>query len=171
MTAPLERSRRHVRQQHMCVHALLIAAAFLTLAMSARSARAEDIINVFLDQAKVARLPDRVTTLVVGNPLIADVTLQRGGVIVITGKGYGVTNMIALDASGAVLREEFIEVRGVREDVIVVYRGINRETYSCTPNCDRRLTLGDGADFFNQTLSESKDRSSSAQGAGAQQPR
>jgi Flp pilus assembly secretin CpaC len=166
MTAPLERSRRHVRQQHICVQALLIAAAFLTPAMSAH---AEDIINVFVDQAKVARLPDRVTTLVVGNPLIADVTLQRGGVIVITGKGYGVTNMIALDASGAVLREESIEVRGVREDVIVVYRGINRETYSCTPNCDRRITLGDGADFFRETLAESAERSSSAQGAGAQQ--
>jgi Flp pilus assembly secretin CpaC len=135
--------------------------------MTMGSVRAADFITVYLDQAKVTKLPDRVATLVIGNPLIADVTLQRGGMIIITGKGYGITNLIALDAAGAVLREQSIEVRGPREDVVVVYRGVNRESYSCTPNCERRITLGDNPEYFAAALGEAGDRSSRAQGSAA----
>ena len=39
------------------------------------------------------KLPDKVATIVIGNPLIADAALQAGGLLVITGKGYGTTNM------------------------------------------------------------------------------
>ena len=56
-------------------------------------AGAETIV-VTMDQAKLSRVPSRTATLVVGNPLIADVSVQTGGVMVITGKGYGVTNVI-----------------------------------------------------------------------------
>ena len=35
------------------------------------------------------KLPTRVATIVIGNPLIADAALQAGGILVITGKGYG----------------------------------------------------------------------------------
>src|SRR5581483_12207162 len=52
----------------------------------------DDAISVNVDQAKLFKLPNRVATIVVGNPLIADVTLQNGGIIVVTGKGYGATN-------------------------------------------------------------------------------
>ena len=48
-----------------------------------------DIVTVNVDQAKLLRLPTRVATIVVGNPLIADVALQTGGVIVVTGKDNG----------------------------------------------------------------------------------
>ena len=83
--------------------------------------------------------------------------------MVITGKGYGTTNFIALDRTGAVLMEKTIEVQGPREHVVVVYRGIERETYSCTPNCERRITLGDGNPFFNATLGQTAARNSQAQ--------
>ena len=59
-------------------------------------------IAVNVDQAKLVKLPTRVSTIVVGNPLIADVTLQPGGLIVVTGKGYGATNFIAMDRAGEV---------------------------------------------------------------------
>ena len=75
---------------------LLVAAT-----MTAGGALAADI-NVILDQAKLLKLPERVATIVVGNPLIADVALQSGGILVVTGKGYGVTNLIVLDRAGNV---------------------------------------------------------------------
>jgi hypothetical protein len=167
MTALFERSWRRCRRQHRLLRALFMSATFLATAITVGSARAADFITVYLDQAKVTKLPDRVATLVIGNPLIADVTLQRGGMIIITGKGYGITNLIALDAAGAVLREQSIEVRGPREDVVVVYRGVNRESYSCTPNCERRITLGDNPEYFAAALGEAGDRSSRAQGSAA----
>src|SRR5688572_17905805 len=64
-----------------------------------------DTIKVYLDQARLLKLPDGTATLVVGNPLIADVAVQSGGTLVVTGKGYGNTNLIALDRSGALIME------------------------------------------------------------------
>ena len=69
-------------------------------------------IAVNVDQAKLVKLPGRVATIVVGNPLIADVTLQTGGVIVVTGKGYGSTNFIAMDRAGEILVDRVIQVEG-----------------------------------------------------------
>jgi Flp pilus assembly secretin CpaC len=121
-------------------------------------------ITVVLDQARLMRLPERASTIVIGNPLIADVTLQAGGTMVVTGKGYGITNLIALDRSGAVLMEKSVEVKGPRAGVVVVYRGVERETYSCAPFCERRITLGDGATYFDQTIGQTATRNGLAQG-------
>ena len=73
---------------------------------------AADTIDVILDQAQTLRLPDRVGTIVVGNPLITDVTVQSGGLMVVTGKGYGRTSVVALDDHGGVLLQKVIQVQG-----------------------------------------------------------
>jgi len=164
MTAPFERSWRRRIHLQICASALTIGVLTITPAYAAEA------ITVVLDQAKIARLPDRVATIVIGNPLIADVAIQAGGLMVITGKGYGITNLIALDRAGAVLREQSIQVRGPTDDVVVVYRGPNRETYSCTPDCEHRITLGDTPDYFNTTLGETTARNGGAQGSLAAQP-
>jgi hypothetical protein len=145
-----------------------IAAALL--AIVATPARAADTITVAIDQATISKLPERVATLVIGNPLIADVVVQPGGLLVVTGKGYGATNMIALDRGGAVLAERNIEVVGPRDRVVILYRGANRETYSCMPNCEPRMTLGDGLEFFSQTSQQGQLRGSLARDAAVNAP-
>ena len=146
------------------------AAIAALLILTGTAARAETI-SVRLDQAKIARLPAGVSTIVVGNPLIADVSLQQGGLMVITGKGYGVTNLIALDRGGNMLSEQSIQVQGPTDNVVVVYRGMDRESYSCTPRCERRITLGDSGEFFDATINQSASRNGRAQGAsGATTP-
>jgi hypothetical protein len=122
-------------------------------------------INVNVDQAKLVKLPSRVATIVVGNPLIADVTLQNGGILVVTGKGYGATNFIAMDRTGEVLVDRQIQVEGPTEDLVTVYRGVDRETYSCTPVCQRRMTLGDGDNYFKSVSEQSTQMSSQAGGS------
>ena len=121
-------------------------------------------IVVHVDQAKVLKLPERTATLVVGNPLIADAAVQPGGIIVITAKSYGVTNLVALDRNGATLMEHPIQVLGPADNVVVLYRGIERESYSCTPNCQRRIMLGDTTTYFNSTLGQTGNLNSMAQG-------
>src|SRR5205085_3951582 len=98
-----------------------------------------------LDQARLVKLPERTATLVIGNPLIADAAVQPGGVVVITAKAYGMTNLVALDRTGTMLIEYPIQVIGPGDRTVVVYRGVERETYSCVPKCERRITLGDSA--------------------------
>lgn len=123
-------------------------------------------ISVILDQARLVKLPDRVATIVIGNPTIADTVLQPGGWMIITGKGYGSTNIIALDRSGAILMEKQVEVQGP-QDVVVVYRGVERGTYSCTPDCERRLTLGDAPNTFEREAAQISARNGLALGTAA----
>jgi hypothetical protein len=145
------------------VAALILAAASPSAAQNRNSGPSGAAIIITPDQAQVMKLPDGVATLVVGNPLIADVSVQSGGMVVLTGKGYGVTNLVALDRSGAVIEQKTIQVQGAR-DSVVVYRGVERESYSCTPKCERRITLGDSTEFFGATLAQTSVRTGQAQG-------
>jgi Flp pilus assembly secretin CpaC len=101
----------------------------------------------------------------VGNPLIADVSLQNGGIVVVTGKGYGATNFIAMDRSGDVLVDQVIQVEGPSDRLITVYRGAERESYSCMPVCQRRVTLGDSDTYFKAALDQAGTLSGQAGGA------
>jgi len=142
-----------------------LAAGMLMWPMAATAEPLANIISVNVDQARLVKLPAKVATIVVGNPLIADVALQAGGVLVVTGKGYGATNFIAMDRSGEVLVDRQIQVEGPTEALVTVYRGVDRETYSCTPVCQRRVTLGDGDTFFKTTADQASSLSSQASGA------
>jgi hypothetical protein len=144
----------------------LLGAVLLLLAASGPTLGASETLTVMLDQATLMRLPDKVSTLVIGNPMIADVTVQAGGVAVVTGKGYGSTNLIVLDRNGATLMEKNILVKAARDHVVVVYRGMDRESYSCTPHCERRITLGDAPTFFSATLDQVGSRNGQAGGGG-----
>jgi Flp pilus assembly secretin CpaC len=129
---------------------------------------AAESIAVVVDQAKLIKLPEKVATIVVGNPLIADVSLQPGGTIVVTGKGYGTTNVIALDRQGAVLTDRMVQVEGPTDKLVTVYRGIERESYSCTPICQRRVTLGDAPSYFDASIAQSGSLAKQAGGSDAQ---
>jgi len=124
-----------------------------------------DTVSISLDRARLLKIPERTTTIVIGNPLIADAALQSGGLLVVTGKGYGATNLLALDRDGRVVMSKTVEVVGPpKEDLVVVYRGVARETWSCAPECQPRNTLGDGKDFFGDTLGQIGARNGAAQG-------
>ena len=154
----------------------LAALAFAAIAGigTEQTARAAELVHqgggtiaVHLDQAKLLKVPDGTTTLVVGNPLIADVAVQSGGTLVVTGKGYGNTNLVALDRTGTVIMEHQVQVQGPLGHVVVVFRGVERESYSCTPDCERRITLGDTQTYFAATMGQSGALNSQAQGGGA----
>jgi hypothetical protein len=130
-------------------------------------------LTVTMDQARIMRMPPRVATLVIGNPLIADASVQAGGLMVLTGKAIGSTNLIALDARGEQLMSVQIRVRPQNDSVVQVYRGIERETYSCTPTCERTMAIGDSKTFFDTALGQSRarDGAASARSGGAATPR
>lgn len=122
-----------------------------------------DTVTIKLDQAQIMQLPDKVATIVIGNPLIADATLQPGGILVVTGKGYGATNLLALDRDGHVVLSRTVEVLGpTGKDVVTVYKGVDRESYSCSPKCAPRITLGDAPAFFGATIAQTGSRNGQA---------
>jgi Flp pilus assembly secretin CpaC len=125
-----------------------------------------DVVLVTVDHAKVIRLPERAQTVVVGNPMIADVTVQKNGILVVTGKSYGVTNLIALDGAGGLLAESLISVQGATEALVTVLRGkerdVERQTYACTPICQPTLQLGDDAKYFSEVQGQAGQRNTLA---------
>jgi Flp pilus assembly secretin CpaC len=139
----------------------------LLLIPPAFAAPASESITVTVDQARLIKLPEKVATIVVGNPLIADVSLQPGGMMVVTGKGYGSTNVLAIDRQGTVLVDRTVQVEGPSDKLLTVYRVIERETYSCTPTCQRRITLGDAPTYFNATIGQSGTMTKEAAGSSA----
>jgi len=121
-----------------------------------------ETFRVMVDHAKVVRLPERTQTVIVGNPMIADITVQRNGILVVTGKAYGATNLIALDAAGVLLAESMISVQAPTDAVVTVQRGLARESYSCTPTCQPSLRLGDSPEYFGGVGSQTTQRNSLA---------
>jgi hypothetical protein len=160
MTASRTLGRAHRRPL------LLLSAVLSMVALSAPS-YAADLISVPLDKAQILHLPDRAATIVIGNPLIADLSIQPGGLAVITGKSYGETNFVVLDRGGIVLTEKTVEVTFPNEQgVVVVYRGADRNTYRCTPDCSRRLTLGDSPEIFDKVMTQITSRNTQSAAAG-----
>jgi len=146
---------------------LLMALALGAVALSPAYA---GHVTVNVDQARIMRLPQGVATIVIGNPLIADATLQ-GGVLVLTGKGYGTTNLVALGRDGHVVASDTVEVVAPKSaDLVVVYKGTDRESYSCAPMCERRVTLGDGKEYFNLALGQAGARAGQAASGSAAGP-
>jgi Flp pilus assembly secretin CpaC len=144
-----------------------LAIGMLLWPVAAFAEPSADVVAVNVDQAKLVKLPARVATIVVGNPLIADVTLQTGGIIVVTGKGYGATNFIAMDRTGEVLVDRVIQVEGPTDQLVTIYRGVERESYSCMPICQRRVTLGDGENYFKSAMDQAGSLNSQAAGSAA----
>jgi len=144
---------------------LVLALAAPAAAFAAPASAPPGTLSVVIDQAKVAQLPVGTRTLVVGNPAIADVTmLKGGGSMVVTGKGYGLTNLIALDAQGNIIDEKNIEVEPAKA-ILVVQRGDKRESYWCNPQCMPTVQLGDDTQTFSSAAGQVTEHSNLAGGA------
>ena len=127
-------------------------------------AKAQDLV-VKYDQSQLLRLPRPVAEIIIGNPTIADVTVQANNLLVVTGKTFGITNVISLDAERNVIQDQRVVV--IREDVKVVnvQKGIKRESYNCTPNCNPSLVVGDDQAYFELVARTSERKIKMTEGA------
>ena len=151
---------------------LALAAIVAGSAMLATPSLAADQIAVILDRAQLFKMPETAKTLVIGNPIIADVAIIKNGLMVVTGKSYGLTNVIALDGQGRQISDTLIQVTGSTEQLVTVQRGLEQETYHCAPVCNPTLRLGDGDGYFGRVGSQAgKHTSLSGPGNGADKPK
>ena len=137
------------------------------MAAAGPASAADATVTVMLDRAQVMRFPPSTETVVVGNPIIADVTMLRNsGEVILTGRGYGETNLLFLDGAGRLLSEAVLRVREA-PSMMVVQRGTDRETYACQPRCQPTVTLGDSADYMKNNIGTVRARNGLASGAAA----
>ncbi len=141
-------------------------ACFAGLMTTHAPALAADQIAVLLDRAQLFKMPENAKTLVIGNPIIADVSIIKNGLMVVTGKSYGLTNVIALDAQGRQISDTLIQVRAPTEQMLTVQRGMEAETYHCAPTCSPTLMLGDADKYFGQVGAQATKHSGFAAPTG-----
>ncbi len=144
-----------------------------TLALGSQQARAGDLI-VRYDQSQILRLPRPVTELIIGNPSIADISIQGSDLLVITGKTFGVTNVIALDAERNVIQDQRVIVQRDEQRMVNLHKGAVRQSFSCTPTCQPTITIGDDPSYFDLITKHSaqktkfSDSGDSSGGGGGQ---
>jgi len=139
-TAPTLRGR-------MLAFALGFAASAIAV-LPFSAARAHDLI-VKYDQSQLLRLPRPVAEIIIGNPTIIEVTVQASNLLVVTGKTFGITNVIALDADRNIIQDQRVIVTREESKVVTVQKGAQRETYNCTPQCNPSLVVGDEQKYFD----------------------
>lgn len=102
----------------------------------------DDMLRVFMDHARVLKLDRPVSKVIIGNAKVADATVADPKTIVLTGRSFGTTNIVLLDADGNAIVDERILVSIDEGNTVRVYRQTERSVLSCTPNCEVHAQQG-----------------------------
>jgi Flp pilus assembly secretin CpaC len=129
----------------------LLSAAPVAASTSAPAAEG-DPISVKVNMARILRINSPASTVIIGNPGVADVTIQDPQTLVLTGKSYGQTNLIVLDNMGNPIADTLVEVIQAQADLVTVYMGNARTTLSCSPTCQPTIMLGDDPGFTSTSV-------------------
>jgi hypothetical protein len=117
-------------------------------------------LDVKYDQSQLIELPRPAAEIIVGNPIIADVSAHSGTTLIVTGRTFGVTNLIVLDAERKRIAEHRVIVS--RDDVrsINLFRGTKRQSYNCIGNqaCNPSLVIGDDPAYFKSVQETAKTK-------------
>lgn len=126
----------------------LVALCGIVLAGAGQAAAQEqetDLLQVFMNHARVLKLDRPVSKVIVGNASVADATVADPTTIVLTGRSFGTTNLVLLDAEGNAIADERILVSIDEGNTVRVYRQTQRSVLSCTPNCEQHAEFQNNA--------------------------
>ena len=144
--------RIHLGRRRLAI--ALVAAVGVTGAASA----ANEPIDVTIDFAKVMKLSQPAHTIILGNPGVADASVNDENTLVLTGKTAGTTNLIVLDANGAEVVNSVIRVSSDVRQLTTVFYGATRQTFSCAPVCEQVISVGDDKDRFETATAQIQTR-------------
>lgn len=92
-------------------------------------------LNIEIDSATRVQLRAPAGSVIVANPRIADVTVVDANTLFITGKGYGVTDVVVVDALGRSLFQTQIVVSAGSTGAVRVWRGGDATDMACGSTC------------------------------------
>ncbi len=139
-----------------------------TLVMTSAQATATDLMVTY-DQSKLLRMPRPVADIIIGNPSIADVTVKGSNLLIITGKSFGITNIIALDADKNVIQDQRIIVQRDQQTIVNLNKGDSRRSYNCSPSCNPTVTVGDDVVFLDTVAKMAQRKRLLSEGAASGQ--
>ncbi|QEE46025.1 hypothetical protein FVA81_16010 [Rhizobium sp. WL3] len=128
--------------RRFAVAAVMFVALAMLLPAPAVQAEDEGILRVYMNSARVLKLDRPVSKVIVGNSEVADATVADARTIVLTGRSYGTTNLVLLDADGNAIVDERILVSIDESSTVRVFKSTERTVLSCTPNCEQHAQTG-----------------------------
>lgn len=145
---------------------LTLAAALV--ALSAAAPAMAQSLPIRIDQAARVVLGGTARDVIIGNPAVADVTVLDGRTLVVTGKGYGITNLMVVDGRGRTILDRQIIVSANDDGRVTMYRGPDLYNYACAPRCERTPMPGEKDTTYQQAASPFTASIQRATGAAAQ---
>lgn len=147
-----------MRMSHLMAFARLSALALLATIALTGAARATDDLVVNYDQSELYYLPRPAAQIIIGNPAIADISVKSDKMLVVTGKTFGITNIIILDKEGKIIKNQRVMVRRDEAKVVNLQRGVNRQSYNCSPQCNPSIIVGDESAYFESISKASQNK-------------
>jgi Flp pilus assembly secretin CpaC len=120
----------------------MTAATPLTAAAQSRS------MEVEIDRVQRVQLRGAASSVIVANPDVADVTVVDASTLFITGRGFGSTELVVVDAIGRTLFQTVVNVTSPAEGHVRVWRGGQSVDMACGASCtpsQRQAPAPDGA--------------------------
>lgn len=123
------------------IAALACAAALCAPAVVAAQSGS---MSVEIDQTQRVQLRGPAGSVIVGNPAIADVTVVDSNTLYITGKGNGVTEIVAVDTIGrTVFQSQVVVTDGAGAGRVRIWRAGQATEMACASSCSPSVRSGD----------------------------
>jgi hypothetical protein len=113
---------------------LSFALALATGEAFAASAPAGEMMLEINDSQRVG-LYGSATSVIVGNPQVADVSMLDSHSFVVSAKGFGATRVQVFDTNGRELFNRRIVVTAPTSNQVTLYRGSSTSDFDCSPKC------------------------------------
>jgi len=151
--------------------------SILALVLATSTVRAEETdnsvqtpITVQVDQSQLVMLSTDPATVVVGNPSMADISLN-GKQMFIHGHSFGETNIMVFDAAGNKILNLYVSVAHRTDNQLSIFMSNGhstmpaRYTYTCAPNCEPNMMVGDQQDWMPLILGNNQAKYKFATGS------
>lgn len=113
--------------------AALVALALISAPLAA-SAQSRPL-SVEVDHTARINLRGAAAAVVVGNPQIADVTVVDANTLFVSGRGFGTTEVVVLDALGRTIYQSEVVVSAPSAGQVRVWRGGTVTDMACGATC------------------------------------
>jgi Flp pilus assembly secretin CpaC len=135
----------------------ILAAAALFAGLSFTAHAETQTLLVPVDESQILQLPTMPGAIIIGNPAVADVSIQ-GQKLFVHGRAFGETNLTILDLKGEQVANFKLVGTISQASQVVVFKGAtvgpsNRFSYSCTGTCETSLQVGDNTVYFDLVAS------------------
>ena len=120
------------------------------------AAQAEPLL-VETGRTEPIHLGRSAASVVIGNQNIADVAVADPSLLLRTGKSFGTTNLLVLDANNNIILSTDVVVTTDSATLVTINRGGNSYTYDCAGSeCRDAPVLGDEEGHFARSLTQAE---------------